>query len=109
MLSMFTAKAVTLTINDALVVEQASVKHTILTSALAANIAFPHHCQVGSCGACRCQLVSGEVKQLTDSAYVLSAKAIAQGMILACQSMPISAVNIKVNLLQCQLADEPQE
>ncbi|MGI2168897.1 2Fe-2S iron-sulfur cluster-binding protein [Shewanella sp. MF05960] len=109
MLSMFTAKAVSLTINDTIVIEQASVKQTVLASALAADIAFPHHCQVGSCGACRCQLVSGEVKQLTDSAYVLSAKAIAQGMILACQSVPKSAVNIKVNLRQRQLADEPQE
>ncbi|AZG72299.1 2Fe-2S iron-sulfur cluster-binding protein [Shewanella livingstonensis] len=109
MLSMFSAKAVSLTINDTLVVEQASVKQTVLASALAADIVFPHYCQVGSCGACRCQLVSGEVKQLTDSAYVLSAKAIAQGMILACQSVPKSAINIKVNLRQRQLADEPQE
>jgi ferredoxin len=109
MLSMFTAKAVTLTINDQKVIERVSVKQTILTSALAANISFPHHCQVGSCGACRCQLVSGEVKQLTDSAYVLSAKAIAQGMILACQSVPRSNVSIKLNFRQRQLADEPQE
>ncbi|MGX9461205.1 2Fe-2S iron-sulfur cluster-binding protein [Shewanella sp. A14] len=109
MLSIFTAKPVTLIINGDTVVEQASVKHSILTTALAANIAFPHHCRVGSCGACRCQLVAGEVKQLTDSAYVLSADAIASGMILACQSVPKSTVHIQLNLRQRPLADESQE
>jgi ferredoxin len=108
MLSMFTAKPVSLTINDEIVIAQTSVKHSILTAALAANIAFPHHCRVGSCGACRCKLIAGEVKQLTDSAYVLSAEAIAQGMILACQSLPKTDVNIHVNLRQRPLVDEPQ-
>jgi hypothetical protein len=74
MLSMFTAKPVSLTINDEIVIAQTSVKHSILT----------------------------------DSAYVLSAEAIAQGMILACQSLPKTDVNIHVNLRQRPLADEPQ-
>jgi ferredoxin len=60
---------------------------TILDAALEADIDFPYSCQVGSCSTCRCQLVSGDIRELTDFAYVLEEEALEQGIILACQSV----------------------
>lgn len=70
---------------------------TILDAALDKSVAFPNNCRVGGCGTCRCRLVEGEVKQLTDSSYVLSAEEIAAGWILGCQSVPRSpSVTVEV-------------
>ncbi len=61
---------------------------TILQAALDQGIDFPHNCRVGSCTTCKSRLVKGKVKELSDSAYVLSDADIDSGMILACQSVP---------------------
>ena len=63
-------------------------KETVLNGALRANIAFPHSCKVGGCGACKCILVSGKVKELTDKSYLLSKEEIERNVILGCQSIP---------------------
>ncbi|MFT4940133.1 MAG: ferredoxin [Paraglaciecola sp.] len=68
---------------------------TILDAALTAGIDYPHSCQVGSCSTCRCMLLSGRIRELTDFAYVLSEEEIEAGMILACQSSPQSDLIIK--------------
>src|SRR5262245_9502293 len=34
---------------------------TVLETALAAGVAFPHGCMSGECGTCKCRLVAGEV------------------------------------------------
>lgn len=70
---------------------------TILQAALAQGLPWPHRCRVGSCTTCRCRLLSGEVKQLTDSSYVLDAEQLKQGYILACQSQPKTAVRIALD------------
>jgi xylene monooxygenase electron transfer component len=67
---------------------------TLLQAALAAGIAFPHNCRVGSCGSCKCQLVEGKVKHLTDASYVLSADELRQGYILACQAKPQTDIRV---------------
>ena len=73
-------------------------RKVILNSALSAGLGFPHNCRVGSCTQCKCKLKSGKVRELTDSSYVLSADDLKAGMILACQSIPESDLEIEVEL-----------
>lgn len=70
---------------------------TLLQAALREGIAFPHNCRVGSCTRCRCRLVSGEVKSLTDVSYVLDRAAVAANTILACQAVPKSDLVVRLD------------
>lgn len=72
---------------------------TLLQAALAAGIPFPHNCRVGSCTTCKCRLVSGKIRALTDSAYVLSAADLKAGYILACQSALKTDVHVVLDRL----------
>ncbi|WP_342119913.1 2Fe-2S iron-sulfur cluster binding domain-containing protein [Pseudoduganella sp. OTU4001] len=78
-------------------------KETLLQAALRAGVAFPHSCRVGSCTSCKCRLLSGEVRELTDAAYVLGGE---RGSILACQSVPLSDVAVEVDLSRATLRRE---
>ncbi|NPU90352.1 MAG: 2Fe-2S iron-sulfur cluster binding domain-containing protein [Gammaproteobacteria bacterium] len=71
-------------------------KETVLNGALRHKLDFPYSCKVGGCAACKCQLVSGKVKELTDKSYLLSKEEIQQNFILGCQSIPVSDVEIKL-------------
>lgn len=71
---------------------------TILQAALDQGIDFPHNCRVGSCASCKCRLVSGKIKELSDTAYVLDDRDIEQGMILACQTLLKSDAVIEVEI-----------
>jgi ferredoxin len=82
----------------------ASAKESILLTALKQGIAFPHNCRVGGCGECKCRLVSGKVKELTDKTYLLSAEELQQNHILACQSQPRSNVVVEVKLREQAVA-----
>jgi toluene methyl-monooxygenase electron transfer component len=73
-------------------------RKVILNSALSAGLGFPHNCRVGSCTQCKCKLKSGKVRELTDSSYVLSAEDLKDGMILACQSIAQTDLEIEVEL-----------
>lgn len=64
---------------------------TLLESALANQVAFPHDCTVGTCGACKCRLKEGRVKAITDFGYTLSKEELDAGYILACQAVPRDA------------------
>ena len=81
-------------INDQWV--EAQRGETVLQAALRAGIPFPNSCRVGGCGTCRCRLAEGEVRELTESGYLLSGKEIDEGVILACQTVPRSALVIEV-------------
>ena len=59
---------------------------TLLASLLRAGLAFPFSCQAGNCGACKCELVSGEVREFAYSGQALSAEERARGIVLACRS-----------------------
>lgn len=59
----------------------------LLDALLRQKVDVPYSCQAGSCGECKCRLMSGSVKELLDSAYVLDRSEIEQGYILACQSV----------------------
>jgi 3-phenylpropionate/trans-cinnamate dioxygenase ferredoxin reductase subunit len=69
----------------------------LLQANLRQGLEYPHSCRIGACGACKCRLVDGEVKNLTDITYTLSAAEIAKGYILACQGLPQSDVRIEVD------------
>lgn len=71
---------------------------TILDAALREGLAFPNVCRVGGCGTCRCKLMDGQVRETTDTGYLLSQREIDEGWILACQSRPRSDIAIKVEL-----------
>lgn len=75
---------------------QLTHKETVLNGALRHGIDFPYSCKVGGCAACKCRLVSGKVKELTDKSYLLSKEEIQQHYILGCQSIPVSDVVIKL-------------
>lgn len=70
----------------------------LLKAALDQGYAWPHNCRVGSCGSCRCKLISGKIKPLNDFSYVLNREELDDGMILACQTSLRSDVEIEVAL-----------
>lgn len=70
----------------------------LLKAALAAGIAWPHSCRVGSCGTCRARLVGGKIKPLVDFSYTLDDADLDAGMILACQTCLRSDIEVDVEL-----------
>jgi 3-ketosteroid 9alpha-monooxygenase subunit B len=52
------------------------------------DIDAPYSCREGACSACACRLVAGEVKMLNND--VLEDEDISDGIILACQSVPVT-------------------
>ncbi|WP_447592182.1 2Fe-2S iron-sulfur cluster-binding protein [Aquipseudomonas campi] len=89
-------KGATALIND---IEVAvSPGETLLNAALRQGIDFPHSCRVGGCASCKCKLLSGQVKELTETGYILSDAELDAGYILACQSIPKGEVRIEVDL-----------
>lgn len=75
-----------------------NAKATLLQAALDQGVAFPHHCRAGGCGKCKCRLLSGKVREMTDKSYVLSAEELRRNFILACQSVPLTDVSVEVEL-----------
>jgi toluene methyl-monooxygenase electron transfer component len=71
-------------------------KDSVLNEALAAGVAFPHSCTVGTCGTCKARLVSGKVREITDSAIALSSQELRDGYILACQSIARRSLELDV-------------
>lgn len=59
---------------------------TMLESLLQAGVPFPHNCQSGNCGACKCELIDGDVLDLPYSEYALSAEERSRNLILACRT-----------------------
>lgn len=60
----------------------------LLDHLLDAGLDAPYSCREGQCSACACRIVSGEVKMLHNE--VLDAEDIADGIVLACQSLPVT-------------------
>lgn len=69
---------------------------TVLQTAERGGADLPSGCRVGGCGACRCRVLEGRVDEATESAYLLSAEELAGGVVLACQSVPLTDVRIEV-------------
>lgn len=70
---------------------------TLLAAALRQGVAMPFSCRVGGCGTCKCRLVQGRVKELTETGYILSGDELSRGGILACQSVPLTDVHIELD------------
>ncbi|MCF6777538.1 fatty acid desaturase [Thiotrichales bacterium 19X7-9] len=73
-------------------------RETILQGALNAGLDFPYSCRVGGCATCKCKLIKGKIKELTETGYILSSDELAKGYILACQSRAITDIEIDVDL-----------
>ncbi|MEO6145230.1 MAG: 2Fe-2S iron-sulfur cluster-binding protein, partial [Dermatophilaceae bacterium] len=71
------------------VIEMPSRNETILAATLRARPDAPFSCTGGVCGTCRARLVEGEVRM--DRNYALEPEEVAAGIVLACQSHPITA------------------
>lgn len=60
---------------------------TLLGAAVREEIPFPHMCNVGECGACKCRLTRGQVRLTRDISCHVSPEELASGFVLACQSV----------------------
>lgn len=74
-------------------------RETILQAALRGGLAYPSECQTGACGSCKTLLEDGDIKALTDFAYVLELDEMREGYILACQSLARGDLKIRVTTL----------
>ncbi|HWD04940.1 MAG TPA: ferredoxin--NADP reductase [Amycolatopsis sp.] len=63
-------------------------RRKLLDHLLAEGFDAPYSCREGQCSACACRLTSGEVKMLSNE--VLDAEDVADGIVLACQSLPVT-------------------
>jgi 3-phenylpropionate/trans-cinnamate dioxygenase ferredoxin reductase subunit len=79
---------------------------TLLQAALARGLPWPHRCRVGSCTTCRCRLLDGEVRELTDTAYVMTEQQLADRTILACQSQPHGALRVHLDPARVRLTSD---
>ncbi|MFJ1764289.1 2Fe-2S iron-sulfur cluster-binding protein [Amycolatopsis sp. NPDC088138] len=63
-------------------------RRKLLDHLLEAGLDAPYSCREGQCSACACRIVTGEVKMLHNE--VLDADDLADGIVLACQSLPVT-------------------
>lgn len=73
----------------------AEMGQTVLEAALARDLPYPHGCRSGNCGACKSELLSGEVEMSPYSEYALSPAEKAGRLILACRAVPWSDCAVK--------------
>ena len=85
-----------ITIADADVSFECGSDDSLLRAGLRANLNLPYECNVGSCGTCKFELLSGEIKVLSENAPGLSERDRKKGRQLACQCMPLTDCVIKV-------------
>ncbi|WP_226963671.1 2Fe-2S iron-sulfur cluster-binding protein [Nostocoides sp. F2B08] len=69
-------------------IEMHDSAESILAATLRVRPDAPYSCTGGVCGTCRARVVAGEVRM--DRSYALEADEIAAGMVLACQSHPVT-------------------
>jgi 3-ketosteroid 9alpha-monooxygenase subunit B len=60
----------------------------LLDRLLEEGLDAPYSCREGQCSACACRITAGEVKMLHNE--VLDAEDMADGIVLACQSLPVT-------------------
>src|SRR5437868_12730463 len=86
----------TITVSGTLRVFDVPGKDCLLNEALAAGVPYPHSCTVGACGTCKTKLISGKIREITDSASGLTAEERRDGYILACQSVALESLELRV-------------
>ena len=72
------------------------VDETILEAALRDGRVYPYGCRSGVCGACKSDLISGEVHYGEYEDFALSDEEKAHGKVLLCQAIPLQNVVIDV-------------
>ncbi|MEI2765687.1 MAG: 1,2-phenylacetyl-CoA epoxidase subunit PaaE [Dermatophilaceae bacterium] len=83
--------AATVTVNldgRTTVIPMPTLQESILDATLRARPDAPYSCTGGVCGTCRARVVSGEVRM--DRNYALEPEEVAAGVVLACQSHPVT-------------------
>jgi ring-1,2-phenylacetyl-CoA epoxidase subunit PaaE len=70
------------------VIQMPSREETILAATLRSRPDAPFSCTGGMCGTCRARVVEGEVRM--DRNYALEPEDVAAGIVLACQSHPLT-------------------
>lgn len=73
----------------------ATEDQTILEAALAAGLLLPYGCRDGACGACKGEVLAGEIRHAPLAASALSEADRTAGMTLFCQAHPCSDLTIK--------------
>jgi toluene monooxygenase electron transfer component len=68
---------------------------TIARAAIRAGIGMPYECNVGCCGTCKIELISGEVESNWPQAPALTERDRARRRVLGCQSRPTSDCTVK--------------
>ena len=81
---------------------------TLLRAALRSGVGFSYECVSGGCGACRVQIVEGELEDLWPQAPGLPARQRDRGFRLACQSRPLSDCKIKIRAPVRGASDAPR-
>lgn len=66
---------------------------TILETLIRNDFDAPYSCQLGFCAICTSKLINGRIK--TDDDSILTEKEKKLGMIVTCQSYPITDIEIK--------------
>jgi CDP-4-dehydro-6-deoxyglucose reductase len=74
----------------------ADEEETILNAALAQNLNLPHGCKNGTCGACKCKIISGDIKLDPYNTKVLTDEEKYQGYTLLCKAHPIGEVVLEI-------------
>jgi toluene monooxygenase electron transfer component len=69
-----------------------------MRAALRAGIGIPYECNVGACGTCKVELVSGEVASNWPQAPALTERDIGRKRVLGCQSRPLGDCVVKARI-----------
>ena len=88
---------------------ETSTKGSILESGLAQGLAMPHSCTVGTCGTCKCKLVSGKIRELTNFAYVLTKEDLQNNYILTCQASAKTDVELEIEGFEPKRLNPPAD
>jgi toluene monooxygenase electron transfer component len=73
---------------------------SLLQAALRAGAGLPYECSSGGCGACKFELLSGEVEDLWPDAPGLSARDRRKGLRLACQNRALGPATIRTRITE---------
>lgn len=105
----FKAKPKNVRIKPSNVEYETTTKGSILESGLAQGLAMPHSCTVGTCGTCKCKLLSGKIRELTNFAYVLTEEDLRNNYILTCQASAKTDVELEIEDFEPKRLNPPAD
>jgi len=69
----------------------------VLTAALRQGLQLPYSCRGGACGACKAQVIEGEVSYPDGEPAALNAAELTVGMALLCSAVPLCDLRVEVH------------